>query len=128
MGKVSDNVKKISRSLGSAAAGEIIGRFISLLIPDSYVTDEIIAHGVAALFGIAGLIPWSRFFPETPTDYHEQIPTVRRQLLEADRLFRDGLINASEHIGMRHAILQRNQIELKTPQVNEPKALLNSSP
>lgn len=105
--------KRGSRGATWAVAGELVGRVVSIFLPDpTPISVEIISHGTALVFGIVGsLLPVSDRPPESSPD--NPVDKIRLQLAAADKLFLDNLITQEEHMAMRKACLEGGTKQLK---------------
>lgn len=104
-------LRRSSRALSMGAFGELVGRIIALYVSDSVVSDEMIAHGAAALFGLVGTFDFGRLRSLFAADTDEG-RRLRNCLDTADRLFVDGYISQQEMLEMRKNCLARHAREV----------------
>jgi len=120
MPKDEQNAKEsagIARRGGKALAwgtiGEIVGRFVAIYVPDTPVNDEMLAHGVAALFGLLGALDLSVVSSLFSKGEADPAQKLRRCLHNADKMFADGLISHQEMMDMRKSCLKKHKQEIE---------------
>lgn len=93
--------KKVGAMVSLGTIGEILGYIIAQYVPDTFLPDNLIAHGIAALLALIGSFFFSSKYQTDPGK------NLRDCFADADLMFAEGLIDEKQHIRMRESCFEK---------------------
>jgi hypothetical protein len=94
-------LKKAGAAASLGTIGEILGFIIAQYIPDTFLPDNLVAHGVAALLALVGTFFFS-------SKYQTNLgKKLRDCFADADLMFVEGHIDEKQHLRMRESCFER---------------------
>lgn len=93
--------KKAGTMVSLGTIGEILGYFIAQYIPDTFLPDNLIAHGVAGLLALIGSFFFSSKYQTNPGK------SLRDCFADADLMFVEGFIDEKQHMKMRESCFEK---------------------
>jgi hypothetical protein len=99
--KSSKLAKRAGKVFSWGAIGEVIGLLAGIYIPDTFISDAMLAHILGLLMaGLSGIGIFSRFKTPNFRDLNDCLD-------DANRLFIKGTINETEHLRLREKCLEK---------------------